>query len=199
MSGRNHFRAASRRYLTSRRVGLNIYERVATSERTAVRAWLIAAIDEGFSAYFMQVDAQAKQRYVKKLDMLPGVIDDPYLKSGFVAKSNHLWPQVEYPDIYHYLINTPSPYTREELKAYKSLDGYNFFIQGWVSNVQVLNVGTNPVVSVLLASVKHCQQLSTPPLWPWVAIEQNGTILCAHCTCKAGLGEACSHSSAFWC
>ena len=149
-----------------------------------------------FSAYYEQLDAQAKQRYLEKLDMLPEVIDDPYLTSGFVANNNHLWPQVEYPDIYHYLITTPSPYTREELKAYKSLDGYNFFVQGWVSNVQFLNVGTNPVVSVLLASVKHSQQLSAPPLQPWVASEQNGTILCAHCTCKAGLGEACSHISA---
>ena len=28
---------------------------------------------------------------------------------------------------------------------------------------------------------------------PWVAAEQSGTIICAHCTCMAGLGETCSN------
>ena len=149
-----------------------------------------------FSPYYMDLDPVAKKRYLEKLDMLPGTVDDPYINPHFVSRDSHLWPQVEYPDIYNFLINTPSPYTKEELKAYKSLDGYNFFIQGWVSNVQVLNAGGNPLIFILLATVKHSQQLSIPSVQPWVAIEQNGRILCAHCTCKAGLGEACSHISA---
>ena len=66
--------------------------------------------------------AEAKQRYVKKLDMLPETVDDPYINSDFVSGNNHLWPRVEYPDIYNYLISTPSPYTKEEMKVYKSLD-----------------------------------------------------------------------------
>ena len=36
------------------------------------------------------------------------------------------WPSVSYADIYNYLINTPSEYTHEMLKAYKSMDGHNF-------------------------------------------------------------------------
>ena len=37
------------------------------------------------------------------------------------------WPQVEYPNIYNFLIETPSVYTGESLKSYKSLDAYNFY------------------------------------------------------------------------
>ena len=34
------------------------------------------------------------------------------------------------------------------------------------------------------------------PLKPWIAAEILGTILCVHCNCMAGLGEACSHIAA---
>jgi hypothetical protein len=31
---------------------------------------------------------------------------------------------------------------------------------------------------------------------PWAVIEENGSVLVTHCTCMAGLGEACSHIAA---
>ncbi|KAL5471123.1 hypothetical protein EMCRGX_G029204, partial [Ephydatia muelleri] len=40
------------------------------------------------------------------------------------------------------------------------------------------------------------QKLSSPPLMPWVGVDYNGTVLCAHCNCMAGVGEACSHIAA---
>ena len=44
--------------------------------------------------------------------------------------------------------------------------------------------------------MRHSQSLSEPFLLPWVCVEDDGTVLCAHCTCMAGLGEACSHVAA---
>ena len=41
--------------------------------------------------------------------------------------------------------------------------------------------------------VRHSQSILQAKIRPWVAAEQSGTIICAHYTCMAGLGGACSH------
>ena len=47
-----------------------------------------------------------------------------------------------------------------------------------------------------MGCVKHSQSLSAAPAKPWVAIKTEGTVVLAHCTCMAGLGEACLHIAA---
>ena len=46
----------------------------------------------------------------------------------------------------------------------------------------------------------HSQRLNEPPLLSWVIAEKNRKVLCAHCTCMAGLEGACTHITAllFW-
>ena len=53
---------------------------------------------------------------------------------------------------------------------------------------------------IVAGNVRHSQSVSSAPLRPWVAAEADGRIVCAHCTCMAVLGEACSHIAAllFW-
>ena len=88
-------------------------------------------------------------------------------------------------------------YTRDKLKAYKSLEAYKYFTSGWVSNVSVHRVPRDCKAShLIMARVRHSQKLSAPFLYQWITLENSGAILCAHCTCMAGLGEVCSHVAA---
>ena len=83
-----------------------------------------------------------------------------------------------YPDIYNCLINTPGFCTCEQLKAYKSTDGYNFFCSGCVSNLTVIgNQIARQKVFIFMALIKHLQRLSAPPLKVWVATMRNGEVL----------------------
>ncbi|CAC5403234.1 unnamed protein product [Mytilus coruscus] len=138
------------------------------------------------------LDTITKARY---LDKLKGIGDkDPYemQKSEFSADMAH-WPEVTYPDIVNYLVYTQSAYTLNELKAYKSLQGYNYFISGFVQDIGHTCINGK---SVFLGKVKHSQRMSDPSLRPWLIVEQDGSVTSAHCTCMAGIGEVCSHVGA---
>ena len=53
-------------------------------------------------------------------------VTDPYeIPASKWIDNISLWPPVAHGDIYEYLVNTLGPFTREALKAYKSLDAYN--------------------------------------------------------------------------
>ena len=39
------------------------------------------------------------------------------------------WSPVKFPHVYTYLIDTPGEFTREKLKAFKSLQAYNYYIR----------------------------------------------------------------------
>ena len=96
------------------------------------------------------------------------------------------WPEVTYPDIVNYLIHTTSTYTLNELKAYKSLESYNYFISGFV--IDILHLIENNQ-SLFMGKVRHSQRMRESPLLPWVIVEVDGTVLSGHCTCMAGRGE----------
>ena len=99
--------------------------------------------EPSYSEYYQHLDSIAQARYRDKLAMLGG-ITDPYLTADIGQKGLEWqdWPEVQYPDIFNYMIATPSPYTQQELKAYKSLEGYRLYADGWVSELTVVSIPT---------------------------------------------------------
>ena len=122
-----------------------------------------------YSEYYEQLEQNAKERYAVKLN-IDLHIDDPYMlnmRPGIDACT--VMPDIQYPDIYNYLINTSSPYTKEEFKAYKSLEGYKYLLAGWVGEISVHAVGDQRDKFILIAKVRHSQSVTAPHLHTWVA------------------------------
>ena len=146
-----------------------------------------------FSEYYSTLLGPAKARYKEKVNLCRF---DPYLlKISECSNEFADFPAVEYPDIVNYLVLQTSWVTGQQMKAYKAMDAYNFFISGWVNSVMIKKVTGNDKV-VVTARVNHSQRARETPLKTWLLVEKNGTVCCAHCNCMAGLSEACSHIGA---
>jgi len=66
-------------------------------------------------------------RYLQKLTFVHQgeelQLQDPYIISDKWTEDVSKWPEVSFGDIYTYLVDSPGNYTRETMKAYKSLEG----------------------------------------------------------------------------
>ena len=102
--------------------------------------------------YYNQLDQEGKARYKDKLNLVE-LNEDPYLLSpDRLATDRTLWPSVEFPDICVYLINSPSPHTKESLKAYKSSEAWAYFAAGFVEDILVTKVKENSLLMTTKAS-----------------------------------------------
>ena len=89
------------------------------------------------STYFNSLSLVDRQVYAAKLTLKNGVsLPDPFSLSPCQWVNDPTkWPALQWPDIHECLIETPNVYTREKLKAYKSLDAYNFVLCRHVQDV----------------------------------------------------------------
>jgi len=63
---------------------------------------------------------------------------DPYLlfkKKKFCEQNYKNFP-VTYADLYEFLILRTSTYTKQQLKSYKSLEAYKFYVDGWIRDMK---------------------------------------------------------------
>nr|XP_055065240.1 uncharacterized protein LOC129447500 [Misgurnus anguillicaudatus] len=147
------------------------------------------------SDYFTTLCVPERRRYIEKLNII-GLCQCPFsLPSSSWRNDPTEWPNVNYGDIYNYLIESPGIYTHNLMKNFRSLDAHNFFISGWVQ-VVYHHKPANSDCTVFKADVKPSWRVTDPSHHSWVAVRSDGTVVAAHCDCMAGLGETCSHVGA---
>ena len=84
---------------------------------------------EQVSDYYKQLDAPSQRWYLEKVSIIGSV--DPYaLTDEAFSMTPHCYPSITYPDIVNYLIFGTSPFTSEQMKAYKGVDVYNQVLEG---------------------------------------------------------------------
>ena len=75
--------------------------------------------------YCESLALEERKSYDEKLKLIDNI--DPYKVSNFsYSDSMELWPEIEFPDIANYLLFSTTSYTKEQLKAYKSLDACTY-------------------------------------------------------------------------
>ena len=88
------------------------------------------------TTYSSNLNSDDRKKYEEKLITADGtVLPDSYTLVENWKDNVKLLPDITWADNYNYLTNTPGLYTNENLKAYKSLDAYNFFVSGHVHDV----------------------------------------------------------------
>ena len=87
------------------------------------------------TTYSSNLNSDDRKKYEEKLMTADGtVLPDLYTLVENWKDIVKLLPGIMWANIYNYLINTPSLYTNENLKAYKLLETYNFFASGHVDH-----------------------------------------------------------------
>ncbi|XP_035996599.1 uncharacterized protein LOC118564015 [Fundulus heteroclitus] len=142
------------------------------------------------SPYCMELEPISRHRYKELINRYVG--RDPYLMKmcEFSVDLKDL-PTVEAVDITNYLVLQTSFYTKQQMKAYKSMEAYNFFVCGWVHNLGTKRLHDDN--TLVFARVNHSQRSSKTPLKTWIIAKKDGEVIAAHCNCMAGYG--CKHEA----
>ena len=87
--------------------------------------------------HLQDLQGKVKERYFHTIELINGL--DPYSikKNYWTSTEVDDYPSVTCPYIVNYLLFSPSSYNSDDLKSYESLDAYNQFQEGWVSDAEV--------------------------------------------------------------
>ncbi len=138
------------------------------------------------STYFLSLAKTEQLRYFQKLKIDDKVeLQDPLnqtLRRQLFTQNVKRLPEITYPDMYHYLVETECVYTREAVKAYRSLDAYNYFVSGKVGSICSYNVDD---VYLVFGEVGASQTLSKT-YSAWFVAKVTREVISGHCTRMAG-------------
>ena len=149
------------------------------------------------SDYYFNLHSNVKSRYEETLVAINLSIDPFSIQENefVLSKDFTKWSYISHADIFAYLINFPSIYTKKSLKAYKSLESDKYVLSGLVFDIQVKRINNGNYL--IRAQMRHGQSMFTKtPNKAWICVKGDGEILYGHCSCMAGLGEVCSHVGA---
>ena len=140
------------------------------------------------STYVQSLDYEARKRYITKLNIDSESLSDPYnVSQDEWIDDTRKWPSLEFGDIYTYLIETKGPYTKESLKAFKSLEAYNYYHSGYVRTVYIHETNSSSKYVTLKAKVNPSQKSQDKPHEAWVILhKETGSVMAGHCTRMAG-------------
>lgn len=68
-------------------------------------------------------------------------------------------------DLLCYLVMDTSFYTKEQFKAFKSMEAYNQMVSGFITNVKGKLICNKFVV---VGKMRHSQRMNEPPLPVWI-------------------------------
>lgn len=137
------------------------------------------------SSYFVWLNYTAQKRYLEKLKIEDINLQDPFaITEDQWTENLSAWPDLEFGDMYMYLIEIKGLYTKESLKAYKSLEVYNHYQNGHVCTVYHFSAGN---FSIFKAKINPSQRSADNNHDAWAIVcKENGSVRTGHCTCMAG-------------
>ena len=141
------------------------------------------------SDYANNLDPHTKKRYCEKISCV-GI--DPILIPEKTYDPDCL-PRVESMDLLSFLVLETSYYSKDQFKAFRSLQAYNQLVSGFVSCVKGHKIGNNYIVLG-----RHSQRMNDPRVTLWIITKENGAVLFAHCIgCMAGQGDIVSYQKSW--
>ncbi|KAM7299602.1 uncharacterized protein ISCGN_020168 [Ixodes scapularis] len=104
-----------------------------------------------------------------------------------------LWPSIRIPDIFYYLVHTKAC-DLQDVKAYRSLESFNYLQSGWVGNLSVHQIDEE--FSFVRGQITPSQSVNQAFHTAWVCAKDCGEIVTGGCTCMAGQARVCGHVGA---
>ena len=86
------------------------------------------------SRYLATLQPQDRKRFQEKLKYVVDgellEIQNPYESWNAPSWSDKptAWPEIEFGDLWTYLVEKPGPFTEAKMKAYKSLEAHEYFV-----------------------------------------------------------------------